>query len=254
MPAYKFGFSLVELSIVLVILGLLTGGVLTGQSLIRASELRSVATQYSQFSAANNSFRDKYFAIPGDMLNATSFWGASASCPGTAGTGTQTCNGNGNGTLQEPPAASQYGENFAFWQHLANAGLIEGSYTGRAGAAATTEWVGGTNAPKSKLSNGIWMVSWDSTSGGAMYDVAITRHNFRVGAQVSGAWPSGLLLGTDEAWNIDTKLDDGQPALGIVTGPKNSYGPTPSCTTSAISTAQYNISTSGRQCILFFGL
>ena len=66
-------FSLVELSIVLVILGLLVGGVLSGQSLIRAAELRSVTTEYSRYTTAISSFRDKYFALPGDMSNATSF-------------------------------------------------------------------------------------------------------------------------------------------------------------------------------------
>lgn len=68
------GFSLVELSIVLVILGLLTGGILAGQSLIRASELRSVSTELQRYSSAIYSFRDQYMALPGDMLNATSFW------------------------------------------------------------------------------------------------------------------------------------------------------------------------------------
>lgn len=58
----KRGFSLVELSIVLVILGLLTGGILAGQSLIRAAELRAVSTEYSRYATAVQSFRDKYFA------------------------------------------------------------------------------------------------------------------------------------------------------------------------------------------------
>jgi len=55
------GFSLVELAIVLVILGLLVGGVLTGRVLIRASELRTVTTQYQGNVTAARSFRDKYF-------------------------------------------------------------------------------------------------------------------------------------------------------------------------------------------------
>lgn len=99
------GFSLVELSIVLVILGLLTGGILAGQSLIRAAELRSVITTTDRYQAAVYSFRDKYFALPGDMRNATSFWGDQATGPsacadagitdGTPG----TCNGNGDGLI-----------------------------------------------------------------------------------------------------------------------------------------------------------
>src|SRR5690606_1501704 len=98
----KAGFSLVELSIVLVILGLLTGGILGGQSLIKAAELRSVATERQQWQIAINSFKGKYRALPGDMPNATAFWGVAANGGGGAGcaqfisTGTETCDGNGN--------------------------------------------------------------------------------------------------------------------------------------------------------------
>lgn len=66
-------FSLVELSIVLVILGLLTGGILAGQSLIRAAELRAVSTEYNRHFTAIQSFRNRYMALPGDMNNATRF-------------------------------------------------------------------------------------------------------------------------------------------------------------------------------------
>lgn len=62
---YNGGFSLVELSIVLVILGLLTGGILGGQSLIKAAELRAVTTELDAFQTATNTFRQKYFALPG---------------------------------------------------------------------------------------------------------------------------------------------------------------------------------------------
>jgi prepilin-type N-terminal cleavage/methylation domain-containing protein len=72
----KKGFTLVELSIVLVILGLLAGGVLAGQSLIRAAELRSVTTQLEQYSTAIYAFRDRYFAIPGDEEFARRAWHA----------------------------------------------------------------------------------------------------------------------------------------------------------------------------------
>mgnify|MGYP001100732306 CR=1 FL=1 len=70
---YRIGFSLVELSIVLVILGLLVGGILGGKSLIKAAELRSISTEQAQWNTAIKAFRDKYFMLPGDMNNATSF-------------------------------------------------------------------------------------------------------------------------------------------------------------------------------------
>ena len=71
-------FTLVELSIVLVIIGLLVGGVLSGKSLIRASELRAVASEFSYYKIAIGNFKDKYSALPGDMRNAVTYWGAAA--------------------------------------------------------------------------------------------------------------------------------------------------------------------------------
>ncbi|MBX9726410.1 MAG: prepilin-type N-terminal cleavage/methylation domain-containing protein, partial [Rickettsiales bacterium] len=103
-------FSLVELSIVLVILGLLVGGVLSGQSLIRAAELRAVSTEYSRYVTSAQTFRDKYFALPGDMNNATRFWGnlGGTNCTNSAGTSavtTGTCDGNGDGQVGVAAAA-----------------------------------------------------------------------------------------------------------------------------------------------------
>lgn len=157
----RHGFSLVELSIVLVILGLLTGGILGGQSLIRAAEMRSVSTEYQRYIAATQTFRDKYFSLPGDMASATQFWGAAhatpATCVTTQGTGTQTCNGDGNGRVLPSTGSA---EHVRYWQHLANTGLIEGTYTGVDATASVPSVIGGTNIPRSRLNNASWHV-WD---------------------------------------------------------------------------------------------
>lgn len=146
------GFSLVELSIVLVILGLLTGGILGGQSLIRAAELRSVTTDVNRYSTAVHSFRNKYYALPGDMPNAVRFWGAQAgsTADGTdntcimldkdsPATDQRTCNGDGNGNIGWLTDFSNVVnmETHRAWQHLANAGLIEGKFAGVPNTAAT---------------------------------------------------------------------------------------------------------------------
>lgn len=226
----KHAFSLVELSIVLVILGLLVGGVLSGQSLIRAAELRAVSTEYSRYTAAIGSFRDKYFAIPGDMANATQFWGT-GTCPGTSATpstGTATCNGNGNGQITilatgTDAYGNTYGnEVFRAWHHLANAGLIEGSYWGvpNSATANNLNTVLGSNAPKSRMSNTGWSLYnldvipisntsyFDGNYGNTLIVGAVATNS------ITNSWNS---LKPEEAWNVDTKFDDGKPATGSVT-------------------------------------
>lgn len=209
----KSGFSLVELSIVLVILGLLVGGILSGQSLIRAAELRSINTEYQRFTTAIGTFRDKYFAIPGDMSNASSFW---------VGAG----NGNGDGMIANTAAAGT-NEISTFWIHLANATLLEGSYTN----VANTTMTAGTNNPRAKMSNAGWNAAHLGTmsvGGVASPDVNTTDpltttfyantygNVFLFGSGTNAVLPVGVLK-SEEAWNIDTKMDDGRPDIGSVT-------------------------------------
>jgi prepilin-type N-terminal cleavage/methylation domain-containing protein len=211
------GFSLVELSIVLVILGLLTGGILGGQALIRAAELRSVSADFSRYQTAAMTFRDKYFALPGDMSNATAFWGAADSgdglgndCTDIASNSPSTCNGNGNGLVE-----SNSPESFRFWQHLANAALIEGSFTGRTGGALGT-WIvnAGLNSPSSKISSSAWSFRWIGPQSGDANTWA-RDYGQGYGFGRSGSYYTlDPILSSVDTWNIDTKIDDGKPGLG----------------------------------------
>ena len=219
------GFSLVELSIVLVIIGLLVGGILAGRSLIRASELRAVGSEYQRYLTASNAFRDKYFALPGDMTNATQFWGrlnSNADCvtnssPATAVATPGACDGNGNRLVLASAAASQSGEIFQYWRHLANAGLIEGSYTGIAGSGGASHAVGGENAPISRLNPGIWATyTWGDTSADLNLFDSSYGNALRMGGASTGAAPNNNLVKPEEMWNVDKKLDDGMPALGKI--------------------------------------
>lgn len=157
----KNGFSLVELSIVLVIVGLLVGGVLAGKSLIRAAELRSVSTDYERYRTATSAFRDKYFGLPGDITNASSFWGAAVSCPGdftTPSTNAQTCNGDGDATIEYFGVTTSH-EHMRAWQHLANAGLIQGLYTGQPASAELRHCVAGSNCPAGNIQQLAYMLA-----------------------------------------------------------------------------------------------
>ncbi len=240
MSTMRQGFSLVELSIVLVILGLLTGGILAGQSLIRAAELRSVSNEFQRYVAATNSFRDKYFALPGDMNNAQAVWGAA-----------NTNNGNNDGVINTGAAASVTGEQFEFWNQLARAGLIEGTYSGLAGATNAFDGVIGTNVPKSKMGNAGWGVQNISMTGNANFFTNDYGNAFTFGSQSSGGVPQGANLKPEEAWNIDTKMDDGLPGSGKIWGIYWNNA----CATAASATdyaSRYNLASSAKSCALIF--
>ncbi len=220
------GFSLVELSIVLVILGLLTGGVLTGQSLIRAAELRSITAELQQHQTAVHAFKNKYLALPGDMTNATSFWGDNTThCADAAITdGTPgTCNGNGDGIIMHEAAnAGEESEGYMMWQHLANAGIIEGSYSGLTGAGDEQDSVIGENVPESRVSGGCWNVDNNYILGGgggaSHYDAQYSQNTLDFGGTIAGYDCDEKILTPEETWHIDKKIDDGRPGYGNVLG------------------------------------
>lgn len=246
----RHGFSLVELSIVLVILGLLTGGILAGQSLIRAAELRSVSAGAQRYVSAVYSFRDKYMSLPGDMPNATRFWGAQhatpATCQTTASNSALTCDGNGDGAI------SLMYEHVRAIQHLANAGLVEGTYSGVPNPSSTYGVTPGINTLASKLPNAgftLWTnldASADirrfANSNGTHYYFGIPGSNLVI-------TEDGGLSG-EELWNIDTKMDDGKPAYGKVMALHNSIT---QCTTTFVpNTAEYVVNLSEKLCSAIF--
>lgn len=184
------GFTLVELSIVLVIIGLIVGGVLVGQDLIKAAQVRAVVSQLQQYDAAINTFRSKYDGLPGDFTRAVAF-----------NLGTAVANGNGNGLIDNlgTPLASFQTEAQQIWHQLSAASLIGGNYLA-SGA------VMGTDFPENKLKKGGIVAFSRPGSSLNYYAVGIGSTGFTYGA---GLTPS-------EAFGIDSKLDDGAPLTGIV--------------------------------------
>lgn len=248
------GFSLVELSIVLVILGLLTGGILAGQSLIRAAELRAVTTEFNRWVTATQTFRDKYLGFPGDMRNATAFWGKdNAKCSGDTGTTATpgTCNGDGDGNIELGAATTgATGEIFRYWQQLALAGLIEGTYTGINTGDADTASIG-TNVPASKISSAGWTIAYDISLSSNFFSIPTTQNTYFYGSLMVNDLTSVGVLKAEELWNIDTKMDDGKPGRGKVIA-----GRIPTCTTSSSATdfdANYRLdATSTTACAILF--
>lgn len=111
------GFTLIELAIVLVIIGLLLGGVLKGQELINSAKVKNMASDFRNIQVQVYSYQDKFKALPGDDKAATSHVGAKK-------------NGDGDGVIEGVwNSTSETEETYNFWQHLRLAGLATGSTT-----------------------------------------------------------------------------------------------------------------------------
>jgi prepilin-type N-terminal cleavage/methylation domain-containing protein len=250
-------FSLIELAIVLVILGLLAGGVLVGRDLIRAAEIRSITSDIDNYKSAVYVFQLKYNCLAGDCPNATNYFGAEdptpSTCQTTASNGTLTCNGNGNRRVGD----CNY-EMFRFWQHLAIAGLIEGKYTGVgtlfAGCFIHTL---GVNAPKAAISGSGFAFSYlDLTGGGDGATYAINYGNLFWLGKLQTHRPQGNFFTPGEAFAFDQKIDDGRPAGGFVIMRSDgiggsAWGEANACTTSTSANdfnGIYNISVTSTPC------
>ena len=122
MKQQQTGFTLIELAIVLVIIGLLLGGVLKGQELINSAKVKNMASDFKNIQVYIYGYQDKYRALPGDDTNVASHLSGSGTVP-TAGTGGTL----GNGVIQGAWDAVGTEESAVFWQHVRLAGLAPGS-------------------------------------------------------------------------------------------------------------------------------
>lgn len=180
--ARQSGFTLVEIAIVLVIIGLLLGGVLKGQEMIENSRVKNAVNDMNGVSAAFNSYVDRYRRIPGDD-------GPLATLTARGGNWTSiTLGGNNNGTLAITQAQvfTGGGEGAALWQHLKAAGFISGN-PANTGVAAL---------PRNAF-NGL----------------------LGVGPGVTGMVGTTVCLGQvpgQSARQIDTQLDDGVANTGSI--------------------------------------
>lgn len=245
---HEAGVTLVELSIVLVILALLTAGVISGISLLRNAEFRRVITDFQHYQMAITNFQTKYGGLPGDTTIAAATWGMAPSaaapaandsaCAALTGSspsqGTRTCNGDGDGTI-----AVGY-EEFRAWQHLSNAGEIDDHFTG----VGTTGTAGlgfqsGLNCPKSPFRDACWRVFYrDSTASQRLpfrlFEGDYETHLFSLWGGVREESHFTPVLLPAEMWELDNKIDDGKPATGAVIVPYGSGAGNPfaACTRS----------------------
>lgn len=238
-PRQSLGFTLVELSIVLVIIGLIIGGVLVGRDLISAATIRAQISQIEKYQTAVNTFRGKYGYLPGDMPDpyATNY--------GFAQRGSNSGQGDGNGLLEAggPYATSSpceagggqcewhqcSGETGLFWMDLSAANLISQAFSS---ASATThcqpynmtdQSLISLYMPHAKLGANSYVILWSGGVDFTTWSTASDGHNyfgiFTINAINSPFWEgisAAPQLTVAEAYAMDSKTDDGLPLLGRV--------------------------------------
>lgn len=185
-------FTLVELAIVIVIIGLLVGGVLQGQELIRQAQITRAVTDLQSYNTAFVMFKDKYKCLPGDCSNASTYF-------------TGTNNGNGDNDI-----GSNSTESPLVWQHLALANLIKGTYSG-VGANASPK--PGVNSPISPVKGATYVIR---NSPAFLSLPNYTKIDFGAVFTTTEYHAANSALKVDEAYNIDKKIDDGVANRGFL--------------------------------------
>lgn len=273
--ASSSGFTLVEMAIVLLLIALLIGGILTAKNVIRSAELKSISEEIGSLRQVVSTFKERYGSYPGDMFNATKFWGAEnasqATCVLTKSASVATCNGDGNGWITTSGVGNTYYEAHRFWQHLTNAGLLSGRYSG--------EDVSSDAYANCNLSNHCGMAKY---KGGLYYAASLFRNyayfrtptanldlysgddkgnsvvffGSRSVVDAQGAYVGAPIISTSDALNLDQKLDDAKPATGFIqsfrplTG--SSYLANACAVTDGTNPDKYNIGDDKATCALIF--
>jgi len=180
MKTQQKGFTLVEIAIVLVIIGLLLGGILKGQEMITQAKIKNVIADFSGISAAYHGYQDRYRAIPGDDPNANTRWAGA-----TQGNG----DGQVAGTYNSAVAAD---ESRHWWDHLRRAGFVAGT---------------GTQQPFNAVTGMLGV-----QTGNAASPVAAALGGFTSLIICSANLPDKIAIA------VDTQMDDGVPSTGTVRG------------------------------------
>ncbi len=242
------GFTLVELSIVLVIIGLIVSGIVAGQSLVKQAKIRRISTEADQYKAAVNTFYLEYNAVPGDFNRANSYW-------------TGANSGDGDGKI------TGLTEGGYLWGHLVRAGLLNGGYTG---VSIPTNEIPGVNTGLSAFSSSAGFHAFTfGVSNYWFYGTNAVYGKINVNVFGFGAVDSTVttiqalsILNPQQAAALDKKFDDGSPSKGMILADLGySAAPAYNCTSmghyadsyvSGDNPVTYNLSSTSPQCRMMF--
>ncbi len=223
-------FTLLEMNLVVVAIGLIIGGFFMGVEFKKNAQLQSVGADYQKYTTAIKNFLDKYDSLPGDMPDATTYWGDAGGviCTTTfAGTLNSTCNGNGDGQIgpgvsMELTNGVTAAESFRSWQHLGKSGFIEGNYNGQNASATNATIVAAVDStvPASSFDPKIgWTLFYAYPFGNVIWpfrDYGSETGYDSYGNVLMLGSGLGLTTSPSDAHFIDRKFDDGNPYSGMI--------------------------------------
>lgn len=201
----KSAFTLVEISIVLIIIGLLAGVTFTGVALLQSAESKTLLTEVQKLNQSIGQFQSVYKGMPGDITKATSYWAG-------------TTNGNGGGFID----AETSEEPFAAVQQISQAGLLEGSYAGFTGiwdsgfTLATPSAIGNVIGAKGRVPAALYIKCCSGTDYSRT--IVFNNHISLFSIYSTDITKRAGILTPIEANDLDKKIDDGVPDTGIVGG------------------------------------
>lgn len=264
---YRYGFTLVELSIVILIIGILVAGITGGAQLIAQAELRGVISDMTRFNVAMKEFKLQYDALAGDFRNADTFF------TGCAQTNT-FCGGNGDGQVQRFANGVDTGlhtgdEMVRVFRHLYLSGVIPDAGTRQLTDTINTSNIYGAQGyyPKSKLS-GASIVIHSTIDTAICHDGVSYFHSpWTAAERVTAAWlvethdsnvssdACGGGITPAKAYQVDKKIDDASEASGAITGANTGVvRAIDSRTGACISGAAYQVTSTSNTCMLGLNL
>ncbi len=265
----RHGFTLVELSVVLVIIALLVGGIVGLRSYTNNARLSTMMNESKLLINAFNQFQTRYGTPPGDYCNGTC---GTQATPVASSAWSNSWNGDGNGLIYAAGTTFPLERYYAF-QHLALAGFISGTYTGAVNA--TNGATAGLNVAASSMDKVAFIFDHPAetdgfvTNGTGGTDALYFYGNYGNILRVAGlndnatSIPDQAFLTPKQAYQIDDKFDDGQPGTGNILTPINTAltncattnNPTLNTPTAATAAATYNTATASvadsKACYLF---
>ena len=225
-------FTLVELSLVLLIISLIIGGTMAGKSLITNAKIRSLISESGEYPRAVDNFRNIIVingngCFPGDCASATAVFGT------TDVNGSTVNNGDGNGFIGDNTTNNL--EDLGAWQHLALAGIINGVFTGNLVAAPTSKVSVSVNAPGSNYDpNLVYLFYSDTISSNYVL------HNAIAACTLGSNTACHESVYVNDIYAVDVKVDDGLPFTGRILAFSGTVG---NCTSAAIALGNHTSAT-----------